>query len=139
MGISGGELVVLLILVFLLVGPEKLPELAQQLGRLVRELKKLATGAKEKVQQELGPEFQDLSAFDPRQYDPRRIVREALMDDVAPATPARPPAARRTSRPTAAPASAAPASAAPASLPASVPEPAAPSAEYVVPFDDEAT
>ncbi|MHB1064694.1 MAG: twin-arginine translocase TatA/TatE family subunit, partial [Georgenia sp.] len=100
MGISGGELVVLLILIFLLVGPEKLPELAQQLGRLTRELKKLATGAKEKVKEELGPEFQDLAAFDPRQYDPRRIVREAFMDDPRPAAPARSAAARRpTSRP----------------------------------------
>ncbi|TRW42743.1 twin-arginine translocase TatA/TatE family subunit, partial [Georgenia yuyongxinii] len=96
MGISGGELVVLLVLAFLLIGPERLPDLAQQLGRLTRELKKLATGAKDKVRDELGPEFDELAKFDPRQYDPRRIVREALMDEDEPprATP-RPPAARR--------------------------------------------
>ena len=30
----------------------------------------------------MGPEFEDINwrQFDPRQYDPRRIVREALMD-----------------------------------------------------------
>ncbi|WP_418605435.1 twin-arginine translocase TatA/TatE family subunit [Georgenia sp. SUBG003] len=95
-GINGGELVVLLVLAFLLIGPERLPELAQQLGRLTREVKKIATGAKEKVREELGPEFDDLAALDPRQYDPRRIVREALMDD-EPVRPARPRAARRPS------------------------------------------
>jgi len=96
-GINGGELVVLLVLAFLLIGPERLPELAQQLGRLTREVKKMATGAKEKVREELGPEFDDLAALDPRQYDPRRIVREALMEDDEPPRPARPRAARRPS------------------------------------------
>ena len=91
MGISGGELVVLLVLAFLLVGPERLPELAQQLARLTRELKKLATGAKERVREELGPEFEDLSKLDPRQYDPRRIVREALLDDEPPRERVAPP------------------------------------------------
>ncbi|MFD1504407.1 twin-arginine translocase TatA/TatE family subunit [Georgenia yuyongxinii] len=111
MGISGGELVVLLVLAFLLIGPERLPNLAQQLGRLTRELKKLATGAKDKVRDELGPEFDELAKFDPRQYDPRRIVREALMEEDEPprATP-RPPAARR--RPAAAAAAGAAAAAA---------------------------
>ncbi|WP_448074058.1 twin-arginine translocase TatA/TatE family subunit [Georgenia yuyongxinii] len=101
MGISGGELVVLLVLAFLLVGPERLPDLAQQLGRLTRELKKLATGAKEKVRDELGPEFDELAKFDPRQYDPRRIVREALMEDEPPRAAPRPPAARRPGPPAA--------------------------------------
>ncbi|MPV39137.1 twin-arginine translocase TatA/TatE family subunit, partial [Georgenia subflava] len=109
-GINGGELVVLLVLAFLLIGPERLPELAQQLGRLTRELKKLATGAKEKVKEELGPDVGDLSVFDPRQYDPRRIVREALMDDDEP-QPARPPAARRRPPPRTSPAPRAAASA----------------------------
>jgi sec-independent protein translocase protein TatB len=33
----------------------------------------------------MGPEFDDIDwqQFDPRQYDPRRIVREALLDDDA--------------------------------------------------------
>lgn len=100
-GINGGEWVVLIVLAFLLIGPERLPEVAQQLGRLTRELKHLATGAKEKVREELGPEMDDLAVFDPRQYDPRRIVREALMEDEPSAAvrPARPPAARRRPAP----------------------------------------
>ena len=41
-----------------------------------------AQGATDQVRQELGPEFDDVDwrKFDPRQYDPRRIVREALSD-----------------------------------------------------------
>ncbi|WP_341360405.1 twin-arginine translocase TatA/TatE family subunit [Georgenia sp. M64] len=113
MGINGGEWVVLIVLAFLLIGPERLPEVAQQLGRLTRELKHLATGAKEKVREELGPEMDDLAVFDPRQYDPRRIVREALMEDEPSAAvrPARPPAARRRPAPRTAPAPVGPATA----------------------------
>ncbi|MEE6273675.1 twin-arginine translocase TatA/TatE family subunit [Georgenia sp. MJ206] len=85
MPISGSEAVVLLIIALIVVGPERLPVYAQQLARLARELKKMATGAQERVRTELGDEFADLdlAAFDPRQYDPRRIVREAFMEDDA--------------------------------------------------------
>jgi sec-independent protein translocase protein TatB len=44
----------------------------------------MAQGAQEKVREELGPDYDDVNwrALDPRQYDPRRIVREALSDAV---------------------------------------------------------
>src|SRR5512142_1298106 len=44
----------------------------------------MAQGAQEKVREELGPDFDDVDwrKLDPRQYDPRRIVREALADAV---------------------------------------------------------
>jgi sec-independent protein translocase protein TatB len=42
----------------------------------------MAQGASKQVRNEMGPEFDDIdwSKLDPRQYDPRRIVREALTD-----------------------------------------------------------
>lgn len=82
-GINGSELLVLILVVLIVAGPEKLPEFAAQLGRLTREVKRVATGAKEKVRDEFGAEFDDVdfSMFDPRQYDPRRIVRDALLED----------------------------------------------------------
>ena len=48
--------------------------------RLIRQLRVLATQAQDGSRSELGPEFSevDWKSFDPRQYDPRRIVREAL-------------------------------------------------------------
>ncbi len=82
LGINGPEFIVLALLALLVVGPERLPQYAAQLGRLVRELRRMASGAKQQVQAELGPDFDDIDwqKLDPRQYDPRRIVREALTE-----------------------------------------------------------
>ncbi len=75
-------LVIVVIAVFLL-GPERIPQYAAQLGRLVRTVRGMADGAKERLREEMGPDFDDVDwkKLDPRQYDPRRIIREALIDD----------------------------------------------------------
>ncbi|MGY3317262.1 twin-arginine translocase TatA/TatE family subunit [Arthrobacter sp. TE12232] len=96
-GIGAEKFVVLLIIAALVLGPTKLPEYAAKLGHLVREVRRMASGARERLNEELGPDFQDLDwgQMDPRQYDPRRIIREALTDDIPPApsdTPATGPA-----------------------------------------------
>lgn len=82
--INGWEWIFLAVVVLIVVGPERLPEYARQLGRLVREVKRIAVGAGERVKEELGPEIEDLRQYDPRQYDPRRIIRDALDDRDAP-------------------------------------------------------
>lgn len=89
-GIDAEKLFVLLIIGMLVLGPDKLPEYAAKFGRLVRELRRMAAGAQEQLRQELGPEFQDINwaKLDPRQYDPRRIIRDALMEDPAGLPPA---------------------------------------------------
>ena len=81
-GISAPELIVLAAVAAVVLGPERLPEYAASLARLVRELRRMAQGATEQVKAEMGPEFEDIdwAKLDPRQYDPRRIVREALTD-----------------------------------------------------------
>jgi sec-independent protein translocase protein TatB len=81
-GVSAQEFIVLLAVAAVVLGPERLPQYTQQLTRLVRELRRMAQGATEQVRAELGPEFDDVDwrKLDPRQYDPRRIVREALAD-----------------------------------------------------------
>ena len=89
-GINGSEFIVLLVVAAVVLGPERLPQYAAQLGRLVRELRRMAQGASEQMREELGPEFDDIDwkKLDPRQYDPRRIVREALSDsDIDPQDP----------------------------------------------------
>ncbi len=91
-GISGWEGVVLLLIVLLVVGPDKLPEFASQFGGWVRQARDFLREAKTSLKDEFGEDISDLRSLDPRQYDPRRIVREALMDDVVPRPPARPPA-----------------------------------------------
>ena len=99
--INGGELLVLGAVAVVVLGPERLPEYAAQLGRLVREARTFARGAREQVRSEMGPEFDDIDwkSLDPRRYDPRRIVRDALLDDgdlfgVSDSAPNVPPAMR---------------------------------------------
>ncbi|MEB7503492.1 Sec-independent protein translocase TatB [Arthrobacter koreensis] len=83
-GINGYELIILAILAVAILGPERLPEYASQLARLVRELRRMASGAREQLREEVGPEIDEVDwrKLDPRQYDPRRIIKEALLDDV---------------------------------------------------------
>ncbi|MEV0951064.1 twin-arginine translocase TatA/TatE family subunit [Promicromonospora sp. NPDC050249] len=89
-GINGWELVIILVVAMLVIGPERLPVYAEQLGSLVRRGRDLLQTAKARVDDELGPEFNDVdwSKLDPRQYDPRKIVRDALLDDTPYARPA---------------------------------------------------
>ena len=81
-GVGLGEFSVLALIALLVVGPERLPGYAQQLGRLVREGRRVALGLREQVREEIGPEFDEVDwrKLDPRQYDPRRIVRDALSE-----------------------------------------------------------
>ena len=87
-GLSFDKLLLVGVIAAFVLGPERLPHYAAQLARLVRSLKDMASGAKERMRDELGPDFDDVDwqKLDPRQYDPRRIIREALSD--APAAPA---------------------------------------------------
>lgn len=78
-GLSGEKLLILGLIAIFVLGPDKLPHYAQQLARLVKSLKRMAEGAKGQLQTELG-ENVDWKQLDPRQYDPRRIIREALSE-----------------------------------------------------------
>jgi sec-independent protein translocase protein TatB len=78
-GISGEKLLILGLIAIFVLGPDKLPHYAQQLARLVKSLKKMAEGAKGQLQNEIGEEV-NWKQLDPRQYDPRRIIREALSE-----------------------------------------------------------
>ncbi|MEQ6898897.1 Sec-independent protein translocase TatB [Microbacterium sp. KR10-403] len=118
-GLTFEKLLVIGVIAAMLLGPERLPKYAELLARAVKRGRVLLGTAKERMQDELGDDV-DWRTLDPRQYDPRRIIREALLDD-APVAPA-------------ASASAA-ASPAPASRP--VPETFRPGT--VPPFDSEAT
>jgi sec-independent protein translocase protein TatB len=86
-GLTFDKLLIILIIAVFLIGPDRLPGYAAQLARLVKSLRGMADGAKERMREEMGPEFDevDWKKLDPRQYDPRRIIREALVDEVAPA------------------------------------------------------
>lgn len=81
-GISGWEFVILIALAAALIGPDRLPEYVGKLRGYIRQLRDMADGAKSQLRDQMGPEFEDINwrAYDPRQYDPRKIVRDALFD-----------------------------------------------------------
>jgi sec-independent protein translocase protein TatB len=81
-GLTFEKLLIIGVIAVFLLGPERLPYYAGKLGQLVRSLRDLANGAKDRMREEMGPEFDDVDwkKLDPRQYDPRRIIREALSD-----------------------------------------------------------
>ena len=83
-GINGGELIVLIVLALLLLGPDKIPEYLRKLREWVHKARKLAEGAKEQFKEETGTDFDevDWQKYDPRQYDPRRVIREALSEPI---------------------------------------------------------
>jgi sec-independent protein translocase protein TatB len=136
--INGGELLILVVLALVLIGPERLPQYAAQLARLVRKLRAFAADARDRVTEELGPEMADVdwSKLDPRQYDPRRIVREALLED----GPLLPGPGDRTRERTAAQAAATAAGAAAGAATASAARPAPTQVPAgPAPFDADAT
>ena len=79
-------LIVIAVIALMVVGPERLPKYAERFARLVKRAGEYLRGAKDRVSQEMGPEFEDVDwrKLDPRQYDPRRIIREAILDEVVP-------------------------------------------------------
>lgn len=85
MGINGTEMLILVVVALVVIGPKRLPEYAQKLRDLVRQFRRMAEGAKDSVRRDFGDEFKDVDwqKLDPRQYDPRRIVREALVEEDA--------------------------------------------------------
>lgn len=82
LGVNGWEVVLLALIAVFVLGPDRLPEYAAKLARGIRQLRIMAEGAKGQLKDQLGPEYEDINwqQYDPRQYDPRRIVKEALLD-----------------------------------------------------------
>ena len=82
-GLTFEKLFVIGLIAIIILGPDRLPYYASQLARFVRWVRDFANTANERVRDEMGPEYDDVDwkKLDPRQYDPRRIIREALADD----------------------------------------------------------
>ena len=82
-GLTFDKVFIVAIVAVFLLGPERLPHYASQLAKLVKTVREMANGAKERMREEMGPDFDDVDwkKLDPRQYDPRRIIREALLEE----------------------------------------------------------
>lgn len=71
------KILVLAVIALVVFGPERLPKIAQQAGRTLRELRRLAEGATNDLREGLGPEFAD---FDVADLNPKNFVRKHLLE-----------------------------------------------------------
>lgn len=97
--VGWGEILVLVVAGLFILGPERLPSAAAWVGKTMRQVREYATGARDQLRRELGPEFdelrkplEDLRGL--RDFNPRTAVRRTLFDpdpsDVGPEPPVKP-------------------------------------------------
>jgi sec-independent protein translocase protein TatB len=76
-GIGLPELTVIIVVAVLVFGPDRLPDLARQAGRFLRQMRNIADAARDDLRRELGPDYSDLEL---RDLDPRTIVRKHIRE-----------------------------------------------------------
>ncbi len=77
--LSISKLLILAVIALVIFGPNELPKIASQAGRALRDLRKIAEGAKNDLREGLGPEFSD---FDIEDLNPKRFVQKHFLDDI---------------------------------------------------------
>lgn len=81
-GIGTTELLIIVVLALILLGPKKLPQLARSLGRSVNELRRVADELRESVEEEMEPlkeelrNLEDLPVEESRKKDKRGEAKE---------------------------------------------------------------
>ncbi len=80
------EILIIVVAGLFILGPERLPEAAGWVGRTIRQVRDYATGAREQLKQEMGPEFEQLrkpleDLRELRNFDPKKAVTKHLFDD----------------------------------------------------------
>jgi len=73
------KLLVLAVIALVVFGPNELPKMAAKAGKALRELRRIAEGAKADLREGLGPEFAE---FDIDDLNPRRFVQKHLLSDL---------------------------------------------------------
>ncbi|MEU3275156.1 Sec-independent protein translocase protein TatB [Saccharomonospora sp. NPDC006951] len=83
--IGWGEILILLVAALFILGPERLPEAAAWMGKSLRKVRDFATGARQQLKDEMGPEYEqfrkpleDLRQL--RSFDPKRAAIQHLFD-----------------------------------------------------------
>ncbi|MEW2489847.1 sec-independent translocase [Streptomyces sp. NPDC048411] len=72
------ELVTLAVIAILLFGPDKLPEVIQNVAGFLRKVRDFSENAKQEIRSELGSEFKD---FEFEDLHPKAFVRKHILDD----------------------------------------------------------
>ncbi|WP_347347369.1 twin-arginine translocase TatA/TatE family subunit [Nigerium sp.] len=76
MDFNGPELIILVALAIIIFGPEKLPELARKLARIIAYLRRIGGDARAQLRDELGPEFDNIHLAD---LNPKTFVSRHLL------------------------------------------------------------
>lgn len=85
LGISGGEFLVLLVVGALVLGPKNIAEALRAMRKGIEALRQWSAGMRAEAGGELGVAEKEVAALanlDFRQLDPRRIVREAVREEM---------------------------------------------------------
>ena len=77
--LSMWKLLVLGVIALIVFGPDRLPQLARDAGRTLRQLREMAQAARTELKSELGDTVGD---FDFADLNPRTFVRKHLLDDL---------------------------------------------------------
>ena len=76
-GVGLPEFMVLLVVGLVVFGPDRLPHLARQAGKMVPQVRTLTRQARDDIRSELGPEYADFELTD---LDPRKAIRKHVME-----------------------------------------------------------
>ncbi|MFI7009124.1 sec-independent translocase [Streptomyces sp. NPDC050145] len=72
------EVMALVVLAVLVFGPDKLPQVIQDVARTIRKIREFSDSAKQDIREELGPEFKD---FEFEDLNPKTFIRKQLDSD----------------------------------------------------------
>ena len=83
--IGWGEFMVLLVAALVVLGPERLPGAVSWVAKSLRQVRDYATGARDQLKDELGPEFDDLrqplsDLNQLRGMSPKAVITKHLLD-----------------------------------------------------------
>ena len=82
LNISGGEILVILVVIYLVFGPKKIPELARMLGKGINEMRRATNEIKEEINREISKTKKDIN-LDIDRGDPlgiKKKMEEAMSD-----------------------------------------------------------
>jgi len=78
--LGAGELLGLAVLGMILVGPDRLPQLASDAAKMVKKLRNISNSATAELRENLGPGFEDLK---PGDLNPKTFIKKQINDVLA--------------------------------------------------------
>lgn len=75
--IGGGEVLALLVIGMILIGPDRLPNMAADAAKLLIRLKNMAQNVTNKLKENLGPGYEDLQVKD---LHPKALIKKHIGD-----------------------------------------------------------